>query len=80
MSFFRSRAALSILAINRDRKTLVFFSLSKFVFTVWTSGKGRCDESLWTFNFLFGLLRIANCAWFCLIRFCRGVNKGQFIV
>ena len=41
--------------------------------------KGECRESLWTFNFLFGLLRVANCAWFCLDRFCRVVNKGQFI-
>ena len=38
---FRSRAAPSISGINRDGETYVFFSMSKFVFTAWTSEKGR---------------------------------------
>ena len=66
----------SISGINRDGETYGFCSLSKIVFTMWTSEK-ECSELLWTFDLLFGLLQVAKCAWFGLNRFCGGVNKGQ---
>ena len=63
---------------NRDGKRKFSFHCQLCFYSVYKRKKENA-ESLCTLNFLFGLLRVANCAWFCLNRFCRGVNKGQFI-
>ena len=68
------RRLYQVLTETEKRKFSFYFQ--NLVLQCGLAKKGVCSESLWTFSFLFGLLRFANCAWFCLSWFCRGINKG----